>query len=295
MIYTDAFLDFLKYEKRFSVHTIGAYKTDLEQFGSFMADTYPGKDISKTTAKEIRDWMSHLMEDGISARSVGRKLSSLKSFYGFLNRTGVINANPASKLLGPKVSRDLPSFVRESEINLLLDDFDFGDDFSGMRDILVVEMFYYTGIRRAELIGIKISDFSYSDLSVKVLGKRNKERIIPLTNDFARRINAYIEKRNEEFGVSGEGYLFLTSKGKKVYPRLIHRIVDRYLSMVSSLEKKSPHVLRHTFATHLLNRGADINSIKELLGHASLSATQIYTHNSFEKLKEIYKRAHPRA
>ena len=241
----------------------------------------------------VRSWMADLSEVGIDNRSVNRKLSTLKSFYKFLVREGKIEVNPTSGIIAPKISKKLPSYVPEKDMESLFRDVEFENGFVGKRDRLVLEMFYATGMRRDELINLKVNGVNRRENTVKVLGKRNKERIIPLYEGVNEALEEYLEVRSD--CEPQDDHLFLTEKGKKIYPGLIYGIVKRYLEQITTIQKKSPHVLRHTFATHMLNNGADLNSIKELLGHANLSATQVYTHNSMEKLKSIYKQAHPKA
>jgi integrase/recombinase XerC len=234
------------------------------------------------------------MNNGITARSVNRKLSALKSFYHYLVRENILESNPVKKVILPKTNKKLPVFVQEKNMDMLLDHINFGNDFEGIRNRLIIEMLYFTGMRVNELTGLRCSDLNLVDSSLKVLGKRNKERIIPLISEIVSTLDVYLAKRSE-LAVGTSDYLFLTAKGGKVYNRLAYRIVNQYLTLVTTLDKRSPHVLRHTFATHMLNKGADLNAIKEILGHANLSATEVYTHNTFEKLKKIYKQAHPRA
>jgi integrase/recombinase XerC len=243
----------------------------------------------------VRKWIVKLMDEGDTSRTVNRKLSALKSFYKFLQKEGVVNFNPLDKITAPKVSKRLPVFVDEKQMDNLLDDVEFGNDFTGNRNKLIIEMFYFTGIRLSELINIKRSDIDFHNLTIKVLGKRNKERIIPVNKDFMDRILDFLKFKAKETVIAGTDNLFTGKTGKKLYPKAVYRIINTYLKLVTSIEKRSPHVIRHTFATHMLNHGADLNAIKELLGHANLSATQVYTHNTFEKLTRIYKQAHPRA
>jgi integrase/recombinase XerC len=235
------------------------------------------------------------MEAGVTSVSVHRKISCLRVFFRFLRREGLIKDNPLDKVILPKRKKRLPVFVGEEALRALLDENNFGDDFAGLRNRLIIEMFYLTGMRRAELTGLHKSDIDFSGMTIKVTGKRNKQRIIPLADPLAVRIRQYLQVRNELSGTDDEEWLFITGKGNKLYDKYVYNVVKGYLAMVTTIEKKSPHVLRHTFATHMLNRGADLNAIKEFLGHANLSATQIYTHNTFEKLRNIYKQAHPRA
>ena len=295
MFITD-FLNYIEFERRYSVHTISSYKKDLEQFTDFLNDTYQivlAKDIDFVF---IRSWIALLMEDKNSARTVNRKISTLKSYFRYLVKTGKIDHNPVLKISGPKVRKNLPVFIEEKSMNLLLTEFGNPKSFEEARDRLIVEFFYTTGIRRAELIGLKTSDLNLNNNLIKVLGKRNKERLIPIHSSLLPLIDSYLSfKQNLISAQYQEVFFFITIKGKKLYPKLVYRIVNNYLSRVSTQKKKSPHVLRHTFATHMLNHGADLNAVKELLGHANLAATQIYTHNTIEKLKDIYKLAHPKA
>lgn len=290
-----SFLKYLRFEKRYSDHTICSYKTDIEQFHIFCNSVIKNFDILKVDHKIIRSWIVHLMENNISTRSVRRKLTTLKSFYRYMIREGIIPNNPADKIIFPRISKRLPDFVDQDAINLLIDSYDFGEDFEGIRNRLIFEMFYTTGIRLSELVNLRTTDVDTYDMTIKVIGKRNKERLVPYNIGLNKTIKEYIETKKGIAETGSPDFFFLTSKGNKIYNKLVYRIVNKYLQLISTIEKKSPHVLRHTFATHMLNSGADINAIKELLGHANLSATQIYTHNTFEKLKNIYKQAHPRA
>jgi integrase/recombinase XerC len=285
------FLDYLKKNKRYSVHTLTAYKTDLNQLQNYLVAQYELK-IELANSEILRSWIVDLLENGTQNKSVNRKISSTKSFYKYMLREGVINKNPTDKLISPKVSKPLPNFIREKEMDNLLDSFAFEDSFKGVRDRLILELLYSSGIRLSELIGVKLSDVNFVQQSMKVLGKRNKERIVPLHREVIATMNGYIEQRQQ---VKNDENLLLTDSGKKMYPKFVYRKVNYYLGQVTTASKKSPHVLRHTFATHMLNNGADLNTIKEILGHANLSATEIYTHNTIEKLKNIYKQAHPRA
>ncbi|MBN1184686.1 MAG: tyrosine recombinase XerC [Bacteroidales bacterium] len=293
MEYKDSFLKYLSFEKNYSVHTVKSYANDLNQYHAFCTELEIENFIA-ADHKTIRKWVVSLMENEVNPRSINRKLSTLKTFYKYLIREGIISLNPVNKVVAPKTSKKIPAFVEEKQINELLDHFEFGNDHIGMRNKLIMDLFYATGIRESELIHLKEADINVHKNSIKVLGKRNKERIIPITSTMMKSIEDYITIRNASLR-SKDDFLFLTEKGKKIYPKLVYRVVTSYLTMVTTLDKKSPHVLRHTFATHMLNRGADLNAIKELLGHANLSATQVYTHNTFEKLKSIYNQAHPRA
>ena len=282
------FLDYISKEKRYSIHTLTSYKTDLNQFFLFLNTEFSISDPTKVTFKIIRNWISHLLDTGLKSVTVNRKISSIKSYFKFIEMSGYSNYNPTLKLISPKTSKRLPVFVEKNNIDNLLDNNFFNEDFEGRRDKLIIELFYFTGIRLSELLNIKISDINFNNSSVKVLGKRNKERLIPLNFELAKNLKNFISENNLS------KFLFTDINHKKLYPKKVYRIVNYYISKVSSLKKRSPHILRHSFATHMLNNGADINAIKELLGHANLSATQIYTHNSIAKLKSVHNQAHPK-
>lgn len=288
------YLDHLKFEKRNSPHTVTAYENDLKQFTLFGEAELQKFAPENADYHLIRNWIVALMDEGITARSIKRKISTLKSFYKFLIREGIIETNPVDRVIVPKTGKKLPVFVQENEMNHLLDGHYFSDDFSGIRDKAVITLFYGTGMRLSELTNVRFTDLDLNGKMIKVNGKRNKERLIPFPAEISTVLSDYIRMRNELFGESSP-YLFLTEKGDQVYTKLVYRIVKAHLAQVTTLDKKSPHIIRHSYATHLLNRGADLNAIKELLGHANLSATQIYAHTTFEKLKEVYKQAHPRA
>jgi integrase/recombinase XerC len=292
MQHLEEFLNYLKFEKRFSRHTQLSYKIDLKQFVQFLIETGQIDDFTKVDHRLIRKWIITLVDNKISASTVNRKLSALKTFFKFLQRNNIVKSNPVDKIISLKTSKRLPSFVDEKQMDELIDEFEFGEGFIGFRDRMIIETFYFTGIRLSELINIKDNDIDFSSLTLKVLGKRNKERIIPVNRDFAIRLKDYINFKNQTVN---SAYIFISIKGKILYSKAVYRIIHKYLQLVTPIDKKSPHVLRHTFATHMLNHGADLNAIKELLGHANLSATQVYTHNTFEKLTKIYKQAHPRA
>ncbi len=289
----ESFLQYISTEKRYSRHTVTSYKNDIDQFMGWLEEVRPGADLVSVTHADVRGWMVSLLEGGASAGTVHRKMSALRTLFRYMRRHELITADPMAGLKLPKKPKQLPVFVAEDALAKLLDEFRFGDNFSGLRDRTVVEFLYLTGMRRSELTGLRDADVDLSAGQVRVTGKRDKQRVIPLAAGFVKSLRSYIEAR-EEKGFSG-GWFFVTDRGNKMYDRAVYNIVTRYLAMVTTVEKKSPHVLRHTFATHMLNYGADLNSIKELLGHASLSATQVYTHSTFEQLKKIYKQAHPRA
>lgn len=293
MDYQESFFKYLKYEKRFSSHTLVAYKNDLGQFVLYCIEMSGDFNVNNISPKFIRGWVVALMESGLTPRSVNRKVSALKSFFKYLQKEEIVGENPVIHIPLPKVREKIPYFVEEENLAHLLDDGFFEPTFEGRRDKVIIGLLYGTGIRLSELLTLKNKDINQSEYLIKVLGKRNKERIIPYPRSLNTIINGYLESRAENFG-DGNIYFLLTSKGEKAYPKLIYRAVKQNLDKVTTLEKKSPHVLRHTYATHLLNRGADLNAVKELLGHSNLAATQVYTHTTFEKLQNVYKQTHPR-
>ncbi len=290
----DSFISYIRHEKRYSDHTIISYKTDLLQFADFLFQTYEEKSLASVNHNMARSWVVALIEANINPKSVNRKIASLKAFYKFLLRGKKVDKNPTLKIKAPKVKKSLPVFVSESGITELLDQFEYPDGFTGIRDKLVIELLYGTGIRLSELLNLKEQQIDILNGTIKVKGKGNKERIIPLNSSLIHLIKDYQSIKTNEFN-NNLAWLIVSDKGSKSYPMLIYRIVKKYLNLVTTDEKKSPHVLRHTFATHLLNKGADLNAIKDLLGHSSLAATQVYTHNSMEKLKSIFEQAHPKA
>ncbi len=291
----ESFLKFLEFEKRSSIHTITSYGEDLRQLQAFLASAFEITDFTDVQHSHLRNWVIELMEDGISANSINRKIASVKSFYKFLKSREYLSTNPASRLKPLKTEKRLPAFVQENDLMQLLDgQAPDPDDVSSVRDHLILELFYGSGIRLSELIGLKNSDVNFYDNTIKVLGKRNKERIIPIPQSIVNNIRKYQDMVGKNFSENRER-LFLTDAGKPLYPMFVYRLVNKNLAQVSTLTKKSPHVLRHTFATHLLDKGADLNAVKDLLGHTSLAATQVYTHNSLEKLKSAFDQAHPKA
>ncbi len=287
------FIDYLQHQKKFSVHTILSYESDLNQFQIYLEKEIHDADLKKVSYLHVRTWVAELMDKNISAKSVNRKLSTLKSFYKYLLRNNIIDVNPLQKIQGPKTPKKLPVFVDQTQMDELFNEIGFEEGFDGIRDKLLLDILYQTGIRRAELIGLKDQDIDLYNLSLKVLGKRNKERIIPISLSLKRNLETYFQVKKTEGLLSP--YLLVNKKNIPLKENNIYKTVKHYLGIITTLDKKSPHVLRHTFATHLLNNGADINAVKELLGHANLSATQIYTHNTIEKLKKTYKQAHPRS
>jgi integrase/recombinase XerC len=291
----EGFLKYLQYEKRFSVHTIDAYKVDLEQFSFFLQSQYEIVEPAIIQHIHIRSWAVSLMEQKYSASSIRRKLSTLKSYFRFLQREQVITRSPMLQVSLPKLGKRLPSVVPEQYLEQMLNAVDPADDYEKFRNQLVVELCYLTGMRRGELLNLKVSDLNLSAFTIKVLGKGNKERLIPISHAMATLLRQYLDVRHKTFPNTLELALLLTKDGKAAYPKLIYRIVKEALSTITTQEKRSPHVLRHSFATHLSDHGADLNAIKELLGHSSLAATQIYTHHSIERLKKIYQQAHPKS
>ena len=293
-MHKDSFINYLRHEKRMSPHTVLAYSNDLEQFFEYLRNAYSIQEINEVNHSIIRSWVVSLIENKIGPRSANRKISTLKSFYKFLLREKVLSVNPMHKIQSPKISKRIPVFVEEIKMEALIYDVPFEDNFTGKRNFLIIEMLYATGMRRAELINLKESDTNLINNTLKVLGKRNKERIIPITTELKKLIKEYLEEKRKSIHAKNY-FLFVTEKGNQINPSCVYSVVRKSLEKVTTLSKKSPHVLRHTFATHLLNNGANLNAIKELLGHSSLAATQVYTHNTIEKLKSVHSKAHPKA
>jgi integrase/recombinase XerC len=291
----ESFLKYLKFQKRISPHTLLAYRNDLQQFQLFLSTNFPGDNVESVTYDQLRMWLISLVDAGLEPVSVNRKIATLRSFYKFLLREELIAKDPTVKIKVLKTKNKLPTFVKASEMNTVLDDETHtGTDFTRSRDKLILELFYATGIRLSELIGLTENNVDLHQRTIKVLGKRNKERVIPIQKHLSDLMKAYKKIRDREVGKKDHTYFFVTDSGAQCYPVMIYRIVKKYLQQTSS-EKKSPHVLRHSFATHLLDKGAEINAVKDLLGHSSLAATQVYTHNSMEKLKKVFDQAHPKA
>ncbi len=289
------FLDYLKFQKRYSQHTIISYQNDLVTFFDFIQLTFGEITLPEIKATVVRSWLAHLKGQGMEAKSINRKISSLKSFFKHQLKEQTILLSPMGTIISPKINKRLPQFVDKTDINTLFSYVEFPDDWQGRTDRILLQLFYNTGIRQAELVGLKENQVDGHKKSIKVLGKGNKERIIPISPELLELLKTYMADKSKLFKEYDEDVLLVNSKGRKLYPRYVYNVVNKYLSKITTISKKSPHVLRHTFATHLMNNGADLNAVKELLGHSSLAATQIYTHNSIEKLKDIHKKAHPKA
>ena len=291
---TDSFLDYLRYERNYSEKTVLAYGEDISQLREFAQERMEKFDPAEVKPELVREWIVSLMDQGYTSTSVNRKLSSLRSFYKYLLRQGEVSVDPLRKITGPKNKKPLPSFLKESEMNKLLDDTDFGEGFKGCRDRLIIEMFYATGMRLSELIGLDDKDVDFSASLLKVTGKRNKQRLIPFGEELKIAMMEYVDVRNEAVPIRTNAF-FVRENGERLSRSIVENLVKRNLSKVVTLKKRSPHVLRHTFATTMLNHDAELGAIKELLGHESLATTEVYTHTTFEELKKVYNLAHPRA
>jgi integrase/recombinase XerC len=290
-----SFIDYLKFEKRYSAHTVQAYRDDLVSFFDYIVVQFGGMELPEISPAIVRSWLASLKEEGLASRSVNRKISSLRSFYKYQLRSGGVEQSPMIAITSPKVSKRLPVYVEQKDMAELLGEIRFPDTWEGWTDRLSLAIFYHTGMRLAELVGLRESQVDGGKRVIKVLGKGNKERVIPVSPVLVGGIQEYMRKKRVELEAPDTEFLLVSVKGKKLYPKYLYRSVRKYLSQVTTIEQRSPHVLRHTFATHLMNEGAELNSVKELLGHSSLAATQVYTHNTIEKLKDIYKKAHPKA
>jgi integrase/recombinase XerC len=289
------FIDYLKFEKRYSPHTVRAYQDDLVQFADFIAVAFGVSALGEVTPSFVRSWLASLKDQKLSSRSVNRKISSLKSFYKYQLRSGVVEFSPMDPITSPKTSKRLPVYVEKKDTDILFEDIEFPGDWTGLTDRLLLTIFYHTGMRLSELVNLRERQVDPASRSIKVLGKGNKERIIPVSPALISLAGEYCRRKRQELERPDTDYLLVGEKGKKLYGKYVYRTVKKYLGQVTTVDKKSPHVLRHTFATHLMNSGADLNSVKELLGHASLAATQVYTHNTIGKLKDVHKKAHPKA
>jgi integrase/recombinase XerC len=292
---TKEFLEYLAFQKRYSPHTIISYQNDLFSFFDFIFIQYGPTVLSDIKTTFIRTWLASLKEASLESKSINRKISSLKSFFKYQLRQQVISVSPMTTIVSPKLNKRLPQFVAQKDINMLFQQVSFPDDWEGKTSMLILHVFYNTGMRKSELVGLRESQIDLANSTIKVLGKGNKERIIPAGNDLMARLKDYMAEKRKVFDAFDAAVLFINGKGKKLYPKYVYNLVKKYLGMVTTINQKSPHILRHTFATHLMNNGAELNAVKELLGHTSLAATQIYTHNSIEKLKDIHKKAHPKA
>ena len=289
------FLDYLKFQKRYSRHTILSYQNDLTDFFDFIELQFGAILLAEINASFVRSWLAELKEKGMESKSINRKISTLKSFFKYQLKQGLLQDSPMATILSAKVKKRLPQFVAETDISTLFNYVEFPDTWNGKTDRLLFQLLYNTGIRQAELMNLKEAHTDKGNNTIKVLGKGNKERILPVSIELSQLIQKYIADKRIDFKLADTQILLVNEKGKKLYPKYIYNVVRKYLSAVTTIDKKSPHVLRHTFATHLMNNGADINAVKELLGHSSLAATQIYTHNTIEKLKEVHNKAHPKA
>jgi integrase/recombinase XerC len=289
------FIDYLKFEKHYSANTVRSYQDDLVQFFDYAALQYGEVSPAAVTPAIIRSWLASLKDGGVGNRSINRKISTLKSFFKYQLRCGNVEQTPMAAIMSPKVNKRLPVYVEQPDIATLFGDIPFPDDWEGRTDRLLLAIFYHTGIRLSELLHMRERQVDKGNRSIKVLGKGNKERVIPVSPGLIAAIEVYCQQKRAELEDPEVEYLFVGKKGRKLYAKYVYRVVKKYLSQVTTLEKKSPHVLRHSFATHLMNEGAELNSVKELLGHSSLAATQVYTHNTIEKLKDVYKKAHPKA
>jgi len=289
------FLDYLKFEKRFSPHTITSYQTDLTGFFDYVQLTYGVVPLNQLSHIYIRSWLAQLKDGGLTAKSINRKISTLRSFFKYGLKMGWIMQTPMTKINAPKNEKRLPRFIAKKELDLLFNHIEFPDDWNGKTDRLIFLIFYNTGLRLSELISLKENSVDFSNQNIKILGKGNKERIIPMSQEMVKEIENYIVSKSENDAFRNAEVLLVDNKGKKLAPRNVYRTVKKYLSLVTTVDKKSPHILRHSFATHLTNNGAELNAVKDLLGHSSLAATQVYTHNTIDKLKNIYKQAHPKA
>ncbi|HVG41907.1 MAG TPA: tyrosine-type recombinase/integrase [Chitinophagaceae bacterium] len=289
------FIEYLKFEKRFSRHTIISYQTDLTAFFDYLQLTFGNTPLSDISHTFIRSWLASLKEEGITAKSINRKISTLRSFFKYEMKRGTLPQSPMGKVIAPKAEKRLPQFVADKDMATLFNHVEFTPDWKGKTERLLLLLFYHTGMRLSEAIGLKEGGINFSNSTIKVLGKGNKERILPVSRELIKELQHYLSEKKTIQGAADLETLFITDKGKTLAPRNVYSSVKKYLSLITTIEKRSPHILRHTFATHLMNNGADLNAVKELLGHSSLAATQVYTHNTIEKLKNIHKKAHPKA
>ena len=290
-----AFLDYLKFQKRYSQHTVISYQNDLLSFFDFLDLQFGSMELTGITAAFVRSWLAELKEKGMESKSINRKISTLKSFFKYQLKQQTLEASPMATIISPKNKKRLPRFIEEEDMHTLFNTIEFPNDWEGKTSRLLLLLFYHTGMRQAELIGLKESHIDTSNKTIKVLGKGNKERILPVNNELTGLLKDYMAEKRKEFETFDTTVLLVNKKGRKMYPKYVYNVVNKYLGMVTTVDKKSPHVLRHSFATHLMNNGAGLSAVKDLLGHSSLASTQIYTHNSINKLKDIHKKAHPKA
>lgn len=291
----DSFLEYLKFEKRYSPHTIRSYQDDLTFFFEYLNAEYAELSIKDIKPTFIRSWLAKQKEKGASAKTINRRISTLKSFFKYQLRQEVIEISPMTTIVSPKQSKRLPNYVEQKDTEVLFEHVEFPDNWEGLMNKMILELLYCSGMRLSELISLKETQVDLHKNSLKILGKGNKERIIPFSQEMRTNLEQYLKEKKNQFGDTAVEFLLVNEKGNKLYPKYVQLVVKKYLSLITTIEKKSPHVLRHTFATHLMNNGAELNAVKELLGHSSLAATQIYTHNTIEKLKDIHKKAHPKA
>lgn len=290
------FLEYLKFQKRYSRHTVISYEQDLTVCFDFIQMNFNVGNLSEIKPTYIKTWLASLKEGGISSKTINRKISSLKSFFKFLLKSNVVQVSPMTTIISPKTGKRLPQYVEELDMQKLFQEIQFTEGWAGKTEQLILKILYNTGIRQAELIGLKAGSIDISNSTIKVQGKGGKERVIPVSRELMEELSGYMEdKKFRPLVQNDSGFLLTTEKGNKLYPKYVYLVVKKYLGLVTTIEKKSPHILRHTFATHLANNGAELNAVKELLGHSSLSATQIYTHNTIEKLKDVHRKAHPKA
>jgi integrase/recombinase XerC len=290
-----SFINYLKFEKRYSLHTIRAYEDDLISFFDYLEIQFGPTSLSNISAALVRSWLASLKDANLNSKSITRKISTLKSFFKYNIREGNIAQSPMVNIVSPKLNKRLPSFVEEKDVKRLFTENDFETSWKGITEEIILKVFYNTGMRLSELVNLKESQVNASSNTIKVLGKGNKERVIPVSAELIKGLREYIRLKKKDFEKPDHEYLFITEKGRRVYQKYVYRLVNEQLKNYTTIEKKSPHILRHSFATHLMNNGADLNAVKELLGHSSLASTQVYTHNTIEKLKEVYKKAHPKA
>lgn len=293
-MYLSEFISYLTLEKKYSAHTVKAYQNDVLEFKNFCGENYEIEDIDKVEYVLIRHWIVELSEKQIDNRTINRKISSLKAYFKFLQKIDVTTVSPLSMHRALKTAKKIEIPFSELEMEKVLSEIEYADDFEGVRDELLIHVFYVTGMRRAEVISLKVSDVDFANMTIKVLGKRNKERLVPMLLETKEKFKIYLDNRKDLKEINDGSYMFLTLSGNKLYETLVYRLIKKYFREVSSKVKTSPHILRHTFATHLLNKGADLNAVKELLGHSSLASTQVYTHNSIAELKKVHAKAHPR-